>query len=158
MSPASTTRSRRTAVAAPVDADAAVVARLRLVVMRLARRLRQQAEGDVTASMLSALSSIARLGPLTLGELATVEQVQPPSMTKIVAKLEERGYVVREPDARDRRVTRVRVSDEGAAYVARSRTLRNVYLAERLERLDAEERALVERALPLLERLVVDER
>ena len=138
--------------------DASLVAGLRLVVMRLARRLRQQAEGDVTASMLSALSSIARLGPLTLGELAAVEQVQPPSMTKIVGKLEDQGFVIREADGKDRRITRVRVSDEGAAYVARSRTLRNAYLAERLERLTAAERATLERALPLLERLVEDER
>jgi DNA-binding MarR family transcriptional regulator len=137
--------------------DASLVAGLRLVVMRLARRLRQQAEGDVTASMLSALSSIAHLGPLTLGELAAVEQVQPPSMTKIVGKLEEQGFVVREADERDRRVTRVRVSAEGAAYVERSRTLRNAYLAERLERLSASERATLERALPLLQRLVEDE-
>lgn len=141
-----------------VAADDAVVARLRLVSMRLARRLRQQAEGDVTASMLSALSSIARLGPLTLGELASVEQVQPPSMTKIVAKLEERGFVVREADATDRRVTRVRVSGDGKSYVARSRTLRNAYLAERLERLTPAERDRLAGALPLLERLVEDER
>lgn len=140
------------------DVDASVVARLRLVTMRLARPLRQQSEGDVTASMLSALASIARLGPLTLGELASVEQVQPPSMTKIVGKLEDLRYVVREPDAHDRRVTRVRVSDEGEDYVARSRTLRNAYLAERLERLDAGERAQVAAVLPLLERLVEDER
>jgi DNA-binding MarR family transcriptional regulator len=140
------------------EVDAGLVARLRLVTMRLARRLRQQSEGDVTASMLSALSSIARLGPLTLGELASVEQVQPPSMTKIVGKLEEQGLVVREPDASDRRVTRVRVSDDGESYVERSRTLKNAYLAERLERLTPEERARVTDLLPLLERLVEDER
>ena len=141
-----------------VEIDASLVARLRLVTMRLARRLRQQSEGDVTASMLSALASIARLGPLTLGELASVEQVQPPSMTKIVGKLEDQGFVVREPDANDRRVTRVRVSAEGKSYVDRSRTLRNAYLAERLERLAPDERAQLAAALPLLERLVEDER
>ena len=140
------------------DVDAALVARLRLVTMRLARRLRQQSEGDVTASMLSALSSISRLGPLTLGELASVEQVQPPSMTKIVGKLEEQGLVVREPDASDRRVTRVRVSDDGESYVERSRTLKNAYLAERLERLTPGERDRLTDVLPLLERLVEDER
>jgi DNA-binding MarR family transcriptional regulator len=138
--------------------DAALVARLRLVLMRLSRRLRQQSQGDVTASMLSALASISNLGPLTLGELAGVEQVQPPSMTKIVGKLEERGFVIREVDARDRRVARVRVSDAGEAYVAQSRTLKNAYLAERLDRFDGDELALLERALPLLERLLEDER
>lgn len=129
-----------------------------MVVMRLARRLRQQAEGDVSPSLLSALSSIARLGPLTLGELAAVEQVQPPTMTKIVVRLEERGFVLREVDERDRRVTRVRVSDEGRRFAARSRTRRNAYLAERLERFEPDERALLQEALPLLERLVGEER
>lgn len=142
----------------PAAVDAALVARLRLVVMRLSRRLRQQSPGDVTASMLSALASIANLGPLTLGELAAVEQVQPPSMTKIVGKLEERGLVLRQVDGRDRRVARVRVSDEGEAYVAQSRTLKNAYLAERLDRFAPGELADLERALPLLERLVEDER
>ena len=152
-------RTPTTTAASPAtDADASLVAGLRLAIMRLARRLRQQSEGDVTASRLSALSSINRLGPLTLGELAAVEQVQPPSMTKIVAKLEEQGLVVREPDASDRRVTRVRVSDEGRAYVVRSRTLKNAYLAQRLDRFDADERDLLARALPLLERLVEDDR
>ena len=141
--------------AAPARAtDASLAAGLRMVVMRLARRLRQQAEGDVTASQLSALSTVERLGPVTLGELAAAEQIQPPSMTKIVNRLEEHGFVIREVDPKDRRIARVRISDDGRRYVARSRTRRNAYLAERLRRFDAEERALIERALPLLERLV----
>jgi DNA-binding MarR family transcriptional regulator len=148
----------RTPTTARPEADASLVAGLRLVVMRLARRLRQQSEGDVTASRLSALSSINRLGPITLGELAGVEKVQPPSMTKIVAKLEEQGFVVREPDATDRRVTRVRVSDEGRSYVVRSRTLKNAYLADRLDHFDDAEREILAQALPLLERLLEDER
>jgi DNA-binding MarR family transcriptional regulator len=134
--------------------DGTLAAGLRLVVMRLSRRLRQQAEGEVTASQLSALSSVDRLGPLTLGELAAAEHVQPPSMTKIVASLEERGFVIREADPKDRRVARVRVSDEGRRFVARSRTRKNAYLAERLEHLDPGERALLAEALPLLQRLV----
>lgn len=144
--------SRRPAI------DAALVAGLRLVIMRLARRLRQQAEGDVTPSLLSALATVERLGPVTLGELAAAERVQPPTMTKIVARLEELGFVAREPDAGDRRVVRVRVSDEGGRYVARSRTRRNAYLADRLRHFDQDEVALLQRALPLLERLVEDER
>ena len=138
--------------------DASLAAGLRMVVMRLARRLRQQADGDVTPSQLSALSTVERLGPVTLGELAAAEQVQPPSMTKIVGGLEQHGFVIREADERDRRVARVRISDEGRRFVARSRTRRNAYLAERLRGFDAEERALIERALPLLERLVDEPR
>ena len=141
---------------APVDPGLA--AGLRMVVMRLARRLRQQAEGEVTPSQLSALSTVERLGPLTLGELAAAEQVQPPSMTKIVNGLEQHGFVVREPDAKDRRIARVRISDDGRRFVARSRTRRNAYLASRLKGFDADERAILEQALPLLERLVDDHR
>lgn len=143
---------------APASAvDASLVAGLRMVVARLARRLRQQAEGEVSASQLSALASIERLGPITLGELATVEKVQPPTMTKVVTKLEEMEFVVREVDERDRRVVRVHVSETGRRYVARSRTRKDLYLAERLRRFDADERALLAQALPLLERLVDDE-
>src|SRR5207248_11562840 len=87
--------------------DTDLAARLRLAITRLARRLRQQAEGEVTPSQLSALSSVERLGPVTLGELAAVERVQPPSMTRIVAGLEEAGLVARKVDERDRRIARV---------------------------------------------------
>lgn len=145
-----------TPVATPTDAGLA--AGLRMVVMRLSRRLRQQAEGDVTASQLSALATVERLGPMTLGELAAAEQVQPPSMTRIVGRLDEHGFVIREPDANDRRIARVRISEQGRRYLARSRTLRNAYLAARLRKFDPEERALLEQALPLLERLVDEPR
>jgi DNA-binding MarR family transcriptional regulator len=133
--------------------DSATVARLRMVLMRLGRRLRQQAEGDVTPSQLAALSTVERLGPITLGALAAAEQVQPPSMTRIVGSLEERKLVIREPDPNDRRIARVRISPEGKRYVETSRTRRNAYLADRLAGFDAEEVALLEQALPLLERL-----
>src|SRR3712207_4690713 len=115
--------STKTAPPSPAEvAESSFVAGLRLAVMRLARRLRQQAEGDVTPSQHAALASVDRFGPLTLGELAAVEQVQPPTMTKIVTKLEELGFVVREADPRDRRVARVRLSEAGQAYLAESRT------------------------------------
>ena len=136
--------------------DAGLAAGLRMVVMRLSRRLRQQAEGEVTPSQLSALATVERLGSVTLGELAAAEQVQPPSMTKIVSGLEAHGFVIREVDPNDRRIARVRISEDGRRFVSRSRTRRNAYLNERLRRFDPEERALLERALPLLERLVDD--
>jgi DNA-binding MarR family transcriptional regulator len=79
-------------------------------------------------------------------------------MTKIVSGLEAHGFVIREADPNDRRIARVRVSDEGRRFVARSRTRKNAYLAERLRKFDADERALLEQALPLLERLVDESR
>ena len=136
--------------------DPATLTRLRMVVTRLSRRLRQQIEPDVTASQFSALVSIERSGPVSLGELAAIERVQPPTLTKVVAKLEELGYVTRDPDPADRRIARVRLSDVGVRFVAASRTLRNQYLADRLQRFTSAELAALKHALPLFERLVED--
>ena len=134
-------------------------ARLRLALMRLSRRVRQEAlGGDVTQSMLSALAVVDRIGPLTLGELAAAERVQPPSMTKIVAKLEERGLLARQVDGRDRRVVRVQVTDAGHRFAERTRSRGSAYLARRLRTLGAEDRAVVEAAIPVLERLLEDDR
>ena len=144
-------------VPAATVADADLVAGLRLGVMRLARRLRQQADGEVTPSLLSALATVERLGPLSLGELAGVERVQPPTVTKLVARLEEMGFVVREADHQDRRVWRVRLAEGGRDYIARSRTRKDAYLAERLQRFSPDERALLAEALPLLARLAEEE-
>ena len=132
-------------------------ARLRMVIARLNRRLRQQIEPDVTASQFAALASIEHHGPLSLGELAAIERVQPPTLTKVVTKLEELGYVIREPDATDRRVARVRLSPGGERFIAASRDKRNAYLAGRLAQFTPDEMAALEEALPLLERLVEDQ-
>src|SRR5436309_5084282 len=134
--------------------DTDLAARLRLAVTRLARRLRQQAEGEVTPSQLSALSSVDRLGPVTLGDLAAVERVQPPSMTRIVAGLEEAGLVVRKIDERDRRVARVETTVAGQRFLERSRGRKTAYLAARVRNLDADDRAVLARAAVLLERLL----
>ena len=93
-----------------------LASQLRLAVARLSRRIRQQAAStgeELTASTQAALASIERLGPITLGELAAVEQVQPPSMTRIVARLEEWGYATRVVDPADRRVARAAITDAG---------------------------------------------
>src|ERR1051326_994876 len=88
---------------------AALASRLRLAVMRLSRRLRQQTPDAITASPISALLGIDGCGPLTVGELAAHEQVQPPTITRTVAALEEQGLVLREVDTADRRVSRVTI-------------------------------------------------
>ena len=134
-----------------------LVPRLRVAVLRLSRQLRHQAEGDVTPSTLSALSTIERLGPLTLGELAAEENVQPPTMTRIVSRLEELGFVTREVDAADRRVARVTASAEGKEYAARARDRYNTYLAARVKGLSASDRKALAAALPVLERLTEDQ-
>jgi DNA-binding MarR family transcriptional regulator len=135
-----------------------VASRLRLSVMRLARRLRQESEGALTPSMLAVLSSIERAQPVTLGALATIERVQPPTITAAVGRLEEKGLVRREADPADRRVARVSLTAAGERLVRRNRTRRDAFLALRLRRLAADELATLERAAEILERLVGETR
>ncbi len=126
---------------------------LRLVVMRLARRLRQEAGSDITWSQLSALASVERRGPISLKDLADVETVTPPSMTRISTHLEERGLVVRAVDAADRRVAHLAITDSGRLLLEKTRSRRDAYLAERLQALAPEERDTLARAMPILQRL-----
>jgi len=137
---------------ASVDATA-LAARLRLAVTRLARRLRQEAEAGVTPSMLSALSSAERQGSLTMRDLCHAEQVQPPTMTRIVAALVEAGLVVREQDTADGRVAWVTVTTEGRRLLERSRRRKEAYLAKSLRSLEPEELRTLEAAAEILERL-----
>jgi DNA-binding MarR family transcriptional regulator len=142
------------------DADEVVrlAADLRLAVTRLARLLRQRAETGITPSMLSALASIERLGPVTIGRVALAEQVQPPTMTVIVGRLEGDGLVAREPDPEDRRAALVRVTPDGRRLLERSRSRKTAYLARRLRSLGPEDRAAVEAVLPVLAGLVEEDR
>jgi DNA-binding MarR family transcriptional regulator len=128
-------------------------ARLRLSTARLARLLRQQAGTGLSPSQQSVLSSIAIHGPLTLGRLARIEQVTPPTITRIVDRLEEDGLVTRHVDQLDRRVTRVRITVEGERRLEHSRQRRNAWLAERLGQLDPDQLRQLEAALPALEAL-----
>ncbi|MFI5047125.1 MAG: MarR family transcriptional regulator [Acidimicrobiia bacterium] len=144
----------------PSDTIAGLAARLRLAVARVHRRARQEGitDGDdLTASRLAALATVEKHGPLTLGELAAIEQVQPPSMTRIVGRLEEQGFVTREVDTADRRVARVQIAPAGAEVLAITRTRRTAFLSQRIERLTDDERATLAAALPLLERLLEDD-
>ena len=127
-----------------------LAADLRLVIGRLARRLRQLADSDVTASSLSALWSVEQLGPVTLGDLAAAERVQPPTITRIVSRLEESGLVSREIDPSDRRVARVRLTAFGRRFLERTRSRKTAYLAKALRSVEPEDRAVVERAVEVL--------
>jgi len=132
---------------------AALAARLRLAVTRLARKLRREAEPGITPSMLAALSSVDRQGPLTMSELCAVEQVQPPSMTRIVAALVDVGLVSRESDPSDGRVAWVTVTPQGRKLLDRSRGRKEAYLAKALRDLDAHELETLEEAAAILEGL-----
>jgi len=134
-----------------------LASRLRLGVTRLARRLRREAEPGVTPSLLSALSTIERAGPLTIGDLGVAEQVQPPTMTRLVASLVEAGLVEREPDPGDRRVAWLRVSPAGAKFLAQARRRKDAFLAKRLRQLDPSRLAVLEEAADILDALVEGE-
>jgi DNA-binding MarR family transcriptional regulator len=134
--------------------EAELAARLRLAVIRLSRRIRQQTVGGLTPSQVSALAGVEKLGTPTLGELAAFEQVQPPSMTRLVDGLVGQGLVSREGDSGDRRLARVALSAEGRRTLQRNRSLRNAFLVRRLLRLSPEEHERLDHLVVLLERLV----
>ena len=134
--------------------DVELAAHLRLVIMRLARQLRSQTVAGLSPSLISALVTIERKGPVTLGQLAALERVKPPSVTRMVAALERAGLVRREPDPVDRRVARLSLTAEGKRTVVRSRTRKTAYLARRLRELDDAELASLRQVLPLLERIL----
>jgi DNA-binding MarR family transcriptional regulator len=152
---ASPTLQRDPAETSPSATD--IAAGLRLVVNRLARRMRQEADAGIGVSMLSALAVIDGTGRMTLGELAASEQVQPPTMTRIAAALEDKGLVVREADAKDGRVAWLRMSPDGRKFLERTRGRKNAYLARRLRDFGDEDRRTLERAVSLMERLVGDQ-
>ena len=136
--------------ATPEDDDAA---RLQVTTTRLARRLRREAGARLTPSQLSVMASIDRSGPITLGALAECERVAPPTITRVVAKLEADGLVERRPDPDDRRVARVVTTADGERLLAESRARKIAWLAERLDQLPARDRQRIGAALDALERL-----
>jgi DNA-binding MarR family transcriptional regulator len=133
-----------------------LASQLRFAVMRLSRRLRQHAPEDITPSQLSALSVIVRGERMTLSQLAEAERVQPPTITRVLDSLERKGLATRVPSEHDRRVLFVEPTPGGRALVETIRRRRDQYLAGRLRTFSAEERALLERAAGLLERLIED--
>jgi DNA-binding MarR family transcriptional regulator len=141
--------------ARPVPA-ADLASRLRLAVMRLSRRLRQHAPGDITQSQLSALATIVVQERITLSGLAEAERVQPPSITRLVDVLVGRGLATRTPSDEDRRVAWVEPTAAGRELIDSVRRERDAYLAQRLRTLSAEDRAVLARAAVLLERLRED--
>lgn len=132
-------------------------ARLRIAVTRLNRRLRQESVTGVSPSQESALSAIKRLGKPTLGELAQAEQVQPPTMTRVVGAMEAAGLVVRRGDEDDRRVSRVELTAEGRGKLERIKSRKNAYLARQISTLTESDRARAVDLAALLEQLVEEQ-
>ncbi len=137
--------------ATSVDLD--VIARLRIAVARLNRQLRQHSGTGIPLTLQSAMVTIGKHGPLTLGALAAIEQVAPATVTKIVTTLASGGLVERTADPTDGRVTRVSLSEAGTARLDESRSRRNAFLATQLDFPDAPTEDELRAAADVLERL-----
>jgi DNA-binding MarR family transcriptional regulator len=125
--------------------------RLRWAVTRLARRLRQEAGANLGPSQTAALATVERHGPLSPSELAEIERIRRPSVTRIVRHLEQASLIERVTDPQDGRASILSVTAEGRALLRRLRERKTAYLAKRLAALDAEDRRTLERAAELLE-------
>ena len=136
----------------PTSSDLA--SRLRLDIARMARRLRQEAGAELSPSQTAALATIERHGPLTPSELAHRERVQRPTITRVLARLEEAGLVDRASDPADRRSCLLSISGGGRELLDAMRTRKDAYLSQRLEALDADDRAALDRAAAILERML----
>ena len=138
--------------------DAGLATSLRISVSRLARRMRAErvAQGlqpELSDTQLAALAALEKHPGMTPSELAEHEKVQPPSITRVIASLEERGLIRRMPHSTDRRQVVLSVTDQGRDVVRKLRQLREAWLARRLRELTPAERAVLREALPILEKL-----
>ena len=133
----------------PADLD-----RLRVVLLRLTRRIRASVDDGITASQRSTLGTIFHYGSVTVGQIAEREHVQPPSASKIVAALEQMGYVERSSDPADRRCSLISLTPAGRDAVNEMRAAGLGFLAGRLAELDPRDLATLEGSLPALERLL----
>ncbi len=129
-------------------------ARLRLAIVRTARRLRQEAAGggdELTPTSAAALATVERHGPLTPSELAEIERVKRPTATRTLRVLGEAGLVERTPDPEDGRSSLVSITAAGRERLRRLRGRKNAYLARRMRDLPADDVATLERAAAILE-------
>jgi DNA-binding MarR family transcriptional regulator len=116
--------------------------------------MRQEAGDELSPSLVAALATIERHGPMTPSELAARERIQRPTATGLLARLEADGLVVRTPDPNDRRSSLVSATPAASALMDELRSRKTAYLARQIEDLSAEDRAVLERAAGVLERML----
>lgn len=135
-------------------ASAEVAALLRPSLLRLTRVMRnQRVDLSVTLTQIAAMGTLVKHGPMSAGELAACEKVQPPSMTKVLAHLEERGLVRRDAHPTDKRQAIISVTDAGRELLESERRSRDAWLSQRLSQLSPDERALLRDVVPILDKL-----
>lgn len=131
-----------------------VAAILRVATTRTMRQLRAVGAHRITLTQLSAMASIHRAGELTLGELASRERVQPPSMTRVITTLHDHGLVVRRPDPTDGRQVLVSLTPSGVQILEEEAETREAWLADQIKTLSDDERDTLIRASEILMRLI----
>jgi DNA-binding MarR family transcriptional regulator len=146
--------TRPTATLTSTDAETA--ARLRLVISRLARAVRQDGAAGLTPSQVSALAAIEEFGPLRMSDLAEYEAISAPLASRVVACLQELSLVQRAAGSTDGRVSLIELTDAGRETLAELWSERAAGLTARIERLQPEQVAALTAALPVLETLVRD--
>jgi len=127
--------------------------RMRLTLMPLSRKLRQQSTMRFTPTQLSVIGSIRERGPISVGQIAAEEHLSPPTISKAIAYLEEQDIVERVQDDNDRRIYHVHMTSAGEKWLEQTRTQRDDWLAEQIAGLTAREQAQLAAALPVLQRL-----
>lgn len=143
------------AVAHAPRTNAGLASALRLSTSRLSRRMRHEydASEGLSPNQVSALGALSRRGRLTIGELADEEKVQPPSMTRTVNCLADKGLVSRRAHESDRRVVVVELTASGEEVLRAARRRKEAWLHDRLCELTSSERRVLREAAPILERL-----
>jgi DNA-binding MarR family transcriptional regulator len=127
---------------------------LRPSLLRLTRLIRnQRVDMSVTLTQIAAMGTLHKRGPMSAGELAACEKVQPPSMTKVLANLEERGLVRRDAHPTDKRQAIISVTDAGRELLDSERRSRDAWLSQQLAKLTSDERALLRDVVPVLDKL-----
>ena len=127
---------------------------LRLAVLRFSRRLRShRVDTSVTLTHLATLSTLQRHGPMSPGELAAHERVQPPSMTRVVGALEAMGLVTRTPHPTDGRQVVIDLTPAAEELLTAEARAREAWLAGRLHQLSPDERAVLREAAGILDKL-----
>jgi DNA-binding MarR family transcriptional regulator len=138
----------------PAVVDAEIdVARLRVALARLSRRLRRHELAGLTPTQLAALATIGKTGPMRLGDLAAAEGIAPSTLTRLVTALEDSGYVQRTADPSDARASTLAITAHGQEALERIRTETTLMLTASLELLTPEQRSTLAAALPVLEQL-----
>jgi DNA-binding MarR family transcriptional regulator len=133
---------------------AELAAVLRPSLLRITRLIRnQRVDESVTLTQVSAMGTLHKRGAMSAGELAAHERVQPPSMTKVLANLEDRGLVRRQVHPTDRRQAIIEITESGVALLDSERRSRDLWLTQQLSRLTPDERALLRKIVPVLDKL-----